>query len=301
VLVVPPAFAAQVSRRAGAAGQAWVHGLPALAERYARRWSLTADGSPMHGYAAVVLPVRRRGEPAVLKLTWLDEQTRDEPVALEHWSGAGAVRLLEHDADDGALLLERLNPHRSLAGEAIGTAVAVAAGLLRDLAVPAPPLRRSLRDEAARWVERLPGDWERLGRPLARRLLDAAVEVCRDRGPRAASLLVNEDLHFENVLSAPSGWWLVIDPNPLAGDPEFGVIPLLWNRMAESTLDERFDAVVGAARLDPDLARQWTLVRAVLNWLWLVEDGLTDDFVFAAVRRIAPWAAGIPAGESGSG
>ncbi|PXY37471.1 aminoglycoside phosphotransferase [Prauserella flavalba] len=288
---IPGAFAERLGQHEGEAGRRWLARLPALARRYCRAWDLEPDGPVLHGYVGLVVPVRRRGVPAVLKLTWLDTETRDEPVALAAWNGEGAVRLLESDPAEGALLLERLAAGSSLADVSIDEAVNVAGGLLRRLAVPPPPLRRDLRVDAAGWADELPGYWEELGRPLPKRLLDAAVEVCRERGPRRANLMVNEDPHFENVLAGTREPWLVIDPKPIVADVEFGVIPLLWNRRAESPLAERFAAVVAAAELDADLARDWTLVRAVVNWLWAVEED-ADDFVLAAVTDIAPWAAG---------
>jgi streptomycin 6-kinase len=99
---------------------------------------------------------------------------------------------------------------------------------------------------------------------------------------------VNEDLHYENVLAGTREPWLVIDPKPVAGDLEFGVIPLLWNRMEESTLDDRLAALVAVAGLDAELARAWTLVRAVVNFLWAVE---ADDGFAASLLEIAQWSA----------
>lgn len=99
---------------------------------------------------------------------------------------------------------------------------------------------------------------------------------------------MNEDLHYENVLAGTREPWLVIDPKPVAGDLEFGVIPLLWNRMEESTLDDRLAALVAVAGLDAELARAWTLVRAVVNFLWAVE---ADDGFAASLLEIAQWSA----------
>jgi streptomycin 6-kinase len=171
--------------------------------------------------------------PPSLKLSWLDEETRDEPVALSTWHGDGAVLLLESDAS-GVMLLERLDSDRMLDDEPIDFAVETAGRLLRRLAVPAPAgLRRTMRGEASRSTEQLPATWDRLGRPLPRALLETAVELCRTLGPEAGSLLVNDDLHYENVLAGTRD--VAGDrPEPVAGDLEFGVIPLLWNRMKES-------------------------------------------------------------------
>ncbi|MFE0027804.1 aminoglycoside phosphotransferase family protein [Amycolatopsis sp. NPDC059021] len=292
MIEIPPKFAARVPSVLGEEGVAWLATVPELAARYARKWNLTFEGAAMHGYVGVVQPARLPdGTPVVLKLGFQDEDTADEPIALSTWAGQGAVLLLDNASDDGVLLLERLDATRTLDGEPLEEAVGIVGGLARRLAVPAPPrLTRNLRDEAARLAEELPQEWEELGRPFPREFVDAAVDVCRSLGPSSANLLVNEDLHFENVLAGQREPWLVIDPKPLAGDLEYGVIPLLWNRFKESTLDDRLAAIVAAADLDAERARAWTLVRGVQNWLWLIEDE-DDDSPTAPAPLITRWAA----------
>ncbi|MEU3275152.1 aminoglycoside phosphotransferase family protein [Saccharomonospora sp. NPDC006951] len=293
-LGIPPAFARLIREREGAEGAAWIAALPELVRAFCLRWNLTVEGKPLHGQVGLVVPVRSESGPAMLKLSWRDTESRDEPAALAAWAGAGAVLLRESDPGHGAMLLERLDENRMLSGEPIDRAVAVAADLLRSLTIPAPALTRNLRDEARRWTAELPREWERLGRPLPRVLLTAAVDICERRGPHAARLLVNEDLHYENVLAGTRAPWLVIDPKPLEGDPEFAVIPLLWNRIGESGIGDRFAAIVAGADLDAGLAREWTLVRAVVNWLWAVEEEPRrqggSDWLGDAVREIALWA-----------
>ncbi|NEY37292.1 hydroxyurea phosphotransferase, partial [Streptomyces sp. PRKS01-65] len=111
------ALAAAQLRHNGEAGRAFIDALPALADRFLGHWGLRLDGPPMHGWAALVLPVVHRddGTPAVLKLQLPDEETEGEPLALRAWDGDGAVRLLAHDEATGTLLLERLDPTRTLA------------------------------------------------------------------------------------------------------------------------------------------------------------------------------------------
>jgi streptomycin 6-kinase len=257
----------------------WLAALPDLALRYADRWTLRPDGPPLHGNVGVIWPVRRADDtPAMLKLSWPHDEAQDEGIALATWAGRGTVRLLEHDDTDYALLLERLDPHHSLNEEPIDTAVEIAGGLLRTLSIPAPPLRRTVTAQAADWLERLPKEAAAHGDPVPPKLLATVLDHCRHLGPTAGRLMVNEDLHYFNVLRGDRAPWLLIDPKPIVGDPEFGVIPLLWNRYDETGgaqgVPARFDAIVRTAGLDRELARAWTLVRAVANWLW----ALPDDF-----------------------
>ncbi|HEX3792844.1 MAG TPA: aminoglycoside phosphotransferase family protein [Pseudonocardiaceae bacterium] len=273
MITIPESFRARFVRSADPAERRWIAELPELVGRLCETWSLRPDGAPMHGYVGLVLPVLRPdGTAAMLKVSHLDADSRDEPVALAGWGGRGAVRLLDRDDAYGALLLERLDSSRSLHDHPIGPAVTVAAELLRRLTVPTPPLHQTLTGLAARWAEEFPAENAALGRPVPPRLLDAAVDHCRQLGPAAAALMVNQDLHYYNVLPGEREPWLLIDPKVLTGDPEFGVIPLLWNRFSEAdgpgAVRSRLAAIAEVAGLDLDLARHWTLVRAVDNWLW---------------------------------
>ena len=73
----------------------WFEALPDRIEDWCTRWSLIIDGEPWHGYLGLVVPVRRADELCALKITWVDDETRNEALALRLWDGAGAVRLLD--------------------------------------------------------------------------------------------------------------------------------------------------------------------------------------------------------------
>ena len=296
MIVVPPRFAADTAAREGEAGRAWLAALPGLAEAYLRRWGLSPDGRPMHGYVALVLPVRRAdGTPAVLKISWLDPESVPEPTALAAWAGHGAVRLLDRADHDGALLLERLDPARTLENLPDGEAATALIGtLLARLDVPAPPGVPLLADAAARWAEQLPRDAERLGWPLPRRVVDAAVATCRELGPDGGTLL-HGDLHYANVLAGGREPWLAIDPKGLAGDRGYEMAPALWNRWEETAaadvprraLLRRLAVLAEAAGVDPERARRWAQMRNVDNALWFREQGGHPDADVA--EQLARW------------
>jgi streptomycin 6-kinase len=281
MIVVPREFAQATVTRAGEADRQWVDRLPSLVESLCQEWDLAIEGAPMHGYLGLVVPVRRAGEPCVLKVSWRDESTAHEALALSTWNGNGAVRLLAARPALDAMLLERLDSGRSLEDVALPEAVAVAGRLLRRLAVPAPEGPPRLQEVAARLAESLPERWERYGRPMPRRQLDAARELAVQLGTRAGSLLVNYDLHYTDVLAGGREPWLAVDPKVVVGDPEYGVAQLLWRKLeamqAQGGLELYFRALTEAAGLDPDLARSWTLVRCAEYWLWGVSVGLTED------------------------
>lgn len=289
----------------GRRGAAWVDGLPAEIDRYLERWSLRLDllpgHIPWHGVCGLVLPVRTADDkPAALKLSPADEENRYEHTALAAWAGEGAVRLLDADPPRRALLLERLDGDRDLAGEPIDAATAELGRLLVRLAVPAPPEIGRLADQAEGWVEEWPRRWRELGITEPVRLLDQAVAAARELGPDSGDALVHADLHYENALAAGAatepdrGYWLAIDPKPVAGDPAFGITPLLWNRLGDlgdsardPALRRRLDIAVEAAGIDAERARRWSVAREVQNLIWYAEGAMTEDFARSA------WVAGV--------
>ncbi|MGP4095988.1 aminoglycoside phosphotransferase family protein [Nonomuraea sp. KM90] len=281
---VPEALAASHLKYDEDAGPAWTAGLPALAERYLDEWDLRLDGEPAHGIVALVLPVvRADGTRAALKLQPVTGETADEAVALRAWAGDGCVRLLDADPETGTLLLERLDAGRSLAAVPdVMEALETVAGLLRRLAAhPAPEgvrrlgdIARDMLDDVGEALAVLPRERDR---HWLRWCASAVAELVAEPGDR----LLHWDLHYDNVLAADREPWLAIDPKPLAGDPGFDLMPVLWNRWDEvvATGDvpravlRRFDFMVDGLGMDRRRAAGWTLGRALQNCLWDAQDG----------------------------
>ncbi|MDP9981385.1 streptomycin 6-kinase [Pseudarthrobacter oxydans] len=298
-----------------AAGRDWLASLPRLVRHCLDQWQLELDlapgAMPWNGHGAIVVPVRLRTNPstglgdgslgaarrvAVLKIAYPHNEALVEPRALALWDGHGAVRLLASDTGAGALLLERLDAVCSLQDVPLAEAVPVWGALVRQLSL-VPDGRPEWQDfdhvaaRAEQWSDELPESWERLGRPFPRWLLEAALEVCQTRGAvgrrSGRDVLVHTDLHYLNILSRlpaaepasggsePAGGWAAIDPQPMIGEAEFAVAPLLWNRIRELSradpergLRERCRDFSMAAGLDAEVARQWSLAREVENALW---------------------------------
>jgi streptomycin 6-kinase len=224
------------------------------------------------GYAAPAeLP---DGTPAVLKLIHPHREAEGEADALARWDGDGAVRLLDRSEDGWALLLERCEPGTPLSAAGPETALAVLAGLLPRLWVPAGPAFRTLADEAAWWVSELPDEWERAGRPFARRLLEAALEALTGLAPtQGEQVLLHQDLHGDNVLAAGREPWLAIDPKPLLGEREFALAPIVRSPElghSRRAVVARLDRLTSELGLDRDRARGWTIGQTIA---WSVNGG----------------------------
>ncbi|WP_158168768.1 aminoglycoside phosphotransferase family protein [Mycolicibacterium smegmatis] len=296
MIELPDAVRAMAAR--GPRWQTWVDGLAKLVRTQIGDWELTVDGAAMHGYCSIVVPVRDRdGASAVLKLSFPDDETEHEHLALRRWGGHGAVRLLRADPHHRALLLERLS-NRNLNELWDIQACEIVAGLYRALHVPALPQVRSLPRAVTRWTDGLAA----LPRsaPVPRRLVEQAITLGTDLAtdPSSSGVLIHGDLHYENVLAGPvgsddgddgddtdggPGSWVAIDPKPFDGDPHYELAPMLWNRWDELTgyvregVRRRFYAVVDAAGLDADRARAWVIVRMMHNAMWELTERSEPD------------------------
>ncbi|WP_395692760.1 aminoglycoside phosphotransferase family protein [Nocardioides sp.] len=278
-VVVPASFLGYAAR--GPAWAEWLDRLPALTAGLLEEWELVEDGPAMHGYAALVVPVRTAaGRPAVLKVSWPHWEAELEHLALQHWHGRGAVQLLRADPRRLALLLERL--HSEDLSEVWDVEACERVGeLYSRLHVPAPPQLVTLSSCVQRWsaeLAALPRD-----APVPRRLVEQAVALGRDLAGdgRTDGTLVHTDLHYENVLAGDREPWLAIDPKPLSGDPHYEVAPMLWNRWdglasaprgVRDGIRLRFHTLVDVAGLDEGRARDWVVVRMLCNALWRLQD-----------------------------
>ncbi|MEU5158126.1 aminoglycoside phosphotransferase family protein [Streptomyces sp. NPDC020875] len=283
LIEVPDAFAASYADENPGA-RTWLAELPALGSSFLDRWELRLDGPTRWGMASLALPVLRAdGSSAVLKLQQAREESTGVIPGLLRWRGEGIVRLLDHDEATTVQLLERLDAERPLSSV---TDEERATGILAELlarltSVPAPAGLRRLSDIAAAMVADAPGAVPALRDPAERKLVEHCASTVAELMGEAGDRLLHWDLHSGNVLAGTREPWLAIDPEPLAGDPGFDLLPGLDDRWAaiEASDDpagavlRRFDRLTEAIGADRRRAVGWTLGRVLQNALWDVEDG----------------------------
>jgi streptomycin 6-kinase len=292
---VPPGLDAQ--RSLGPEWAEWLDRLPGLAGAVAEEWSLTFDGPLWHGFCSLVAPVTTAtGQAAVFKIGLPDDESEHEHLALQRWHGRGAVRLLRADPTRRALLLERLQ-RTDLSDYWDEEACAIVAGIYPLLHVPVMPQLRSQGSYVARWAAALERDFREV--PVPRRLAEQAVSLARDLCGEPATAVIHADLHYENVLLAErdgSQAWIAIDPKPTNGDPHYELEPMLRNRFEEyaapgafgsvrDAVRRRFHALVDAAGFDEHRARDWVVVRSVIDAHWAHEDAVRAGRALSSRER----------------
>ncbi|MFC7676112.1 aminoglycoside phosphotransferase family protein [Mycolicibacterium sp. GCM10028919] len=260
----------------------WVDDLPRAAAGQLSEWGLRVDGAPAWGGSSLVLPVRTGdGEHAVLKLAFPQDEVTFEHLALRRWAGTAAVRLLRADPHRRALLLERAHP-TDLRDSWDIEACEIVAALYPRLHLSPMPQLPNLSDLVARWVADL-GALPRSA-PIPHRLVEQAIALGRAFATDGAtsSTLVHGNLHYRTVLAGDREPWLAISPRPVNGDPHYEIAPMLWHRwdeLAGYTRDgvrRRFHALVDAAGLSDERARDWVVVRMACHAMWALRGGSTD-------------------------
>ncbi|GAA4242207.1 aminoglycoside phosphotransferase family protein [Actinomadura meridiana] len=289
MIELPPVLVRNALNVWGADGQRWLDALPSTIDAVTHAWGLTIGPLFDLSYHWVAAATREDGTAAVLKLGPPQPGHLDREVAaLDFYHGHGAVRLLAHDHDRGALLLERADPGtlaRDLVPAKDDEATAAVINLIQQLHNPAPPgyPLPDLSTEAKSFAEhlnRFPGD-----DPLPRHLVERAAklfdELCADT---TEPVVLHGDLHHDNVLRARREPWLAIDPHGYVGDPGYEVGALLYNPDPGDRDDAllalvpaRIEQLADGLRIPSERVAAWGFVVAVLSEVWTTEDGGTPD------------------------
>lgn len=253
------------------AGTDLEHGL-VFADHLAR-WSLVADGAPIVTSTSLLLPVRRAGMPAMLKIAREAEECRGGRL-MAWWNGNGAARVFAEEY--GALLLERATGPRSLAAMARSAQDDEATRIL------CRATERLHRHEAPPPRDLVPLDtWfgpllqaNDYGGVLAR-ARNVARDLLRDQREVVA---LHGDIHHGNVLDAGPRGWIAIDPKGLLGERTFDFVNILRNpddatALAPARFARQVEVIAAAAALDRPRLLQWTLAFAGLSAVWILNDG----------------------------
>jgi streptomycin 6-kinase len=233
------------------------------------RWELVPDGEAITTPSSLLLPVRHRGEPAMLKIAREEEERRGGGL-MAWWDGDGAARVLAQD--EGALLLERATGPRTLAAMVAAGADDDASRILCAVAGRLHAPRRGPPPELvplSRWFEALAPAARIQGGLLAEADAVARALLAEPREP----VVLHGDIHHGNVLDADARGWIAIDPKGLLGERTFDFVNILRNPDAATALaagrfGRQVDVLADTAALDRHRLLKWTLAFAGLSASW---------------------------------
>jgi streptomycin 6-kinase len=255
-------------------------------ENYLDRWRLDPDGEPITTVTSRLLPVRRNGVPAMLKIATEPEERRGADT-MTWWDGNGAAHVLTHEGD--ALLMERAEGSTSLEKMALSGRDDEATQIMCQVAarLHAPrmrPLPSSLVP-LPEWFAALDP-----GAALHGGILERAAVMARHLLAEPRDIVVlHGDIHHGNILDFGSQGWLAIDPKGLLGERAFDFVNILRNPNAQVALapgrfSRQATALADAAGLDRTRLLQWTLAFTGLSAAWILGDGDQPDLDLAVAE-----------------
>ncbi|WP_092177833.1 aminoglycoside phosphotransferase family protein [Bosea sp. OK403] len=236
------------------------------------------DGDAIVTHGSRLLPVRRHGEPAMLKLP----EAQDERLGyrlLEYWGGDGAARLLARDETGSAMLIERAIGKRSLSAMARNgeddEATLILCEAIARLQHPRGPAPTGLIPLETWFKDLFPMAQQRGGllarsAATARELLAAQREI----------MPLHADLHHENVLDFEGRGWRAIDPKCVIGDRAFEYTILFCDPdlsdpeppVALGRFERRLDIVVARSGLERPRLLRWLIAWCGLSAAWFLGD-----------------------------
>jgi streptomycin 6-kinase len=288
-----------VRNKAAVAGaDAWVDELPDLVASLADEWGFAAVRPMDGGTESFVLEVRQSGGAmAVLKLLVprdLDAAAHEISV-LQLAEGQGCPRLLDHDRDRGAILMERLGrPMSDLAMPMLRRHALLCSAAAR-LWRPAPGCGLPTGADKGRWlIDFITTTWDALDRPVLERTIDDAI-ACAERRiaahDDAQARLVHGDVHQWNALESDGGFKLV-DPDGLLAEPEYDLGIIMREDPVELVAEgpwNRAHRLAELTALDPTAIWEWGVVERVSTGLLCTQIELqpVGSEMLAAAEEVA--------------
>ncbi len=226
------------------------------------------------------------GNPVVLKVSKVSDELNSGGV-LRAFQGAGTVQVYE--SDQGAVLLERLDPATELV-ELVRSgrdedATEILAQVIAAMMNHEPPPGCPTLFDWARGFDRYIS--EHSDGPVSLHVAHEAADIYRGlAATQLQTMLLHGDLHHYNVLLDSQRGWVAIDPKGVVGELEYELGAIIRNPVelpdfyiSRAVVERRLKKLTDALRLDYDRALGWTFAQAVLSAIWDVEDGfeVTQD------------------------
>ena len=261
----------------GDAGRAWLAQLPERVAALAQKWNLR-DLKPVTplSYNYVLKGIDATHHvPIVLKLSCDPVEFMREVSALTIYNGNACIKLLAHDVELGAMLLEQAIPGitlKSLFPQQDSRALEHTVAVMNHLhAAVVPDNAHDQFPVIAQWLQELHTTVKISGYHLEK-AQDLAKDLLQTSAP---SVLLHGDLHHNNVISVADRW-VAIDPKGVLGEPLYEIGAFVRNPIPElidqpdvvARIARRLDHFSDILHADRQRVKAWCYVQALLIYCW---------------------------------
>lgn len=244
------------------------------------KWNIDIDGLHPHAGNGIIAFGCRGKDQVVLKVAKPDREFLTQLKFMQLLPESTGARLLDYDADAGALLMERISPGISLWDLWEPTLDDQHTELLAQCSARVALEPVSGFPTVSEWGQAFHRYRERYGKtgPLPAEHLNRARDLLDQlTGPdQPSARLLHGDLHHGNLLSSGAAW-KCLDPKGVVGDPSFEIYAMIRNPVdrllpSSDVMDRRIRITSEVTGLDAQRLRAWSFVGCILSACWSVED-----------------------------
>ncbi len=218
-----------------------------VAEKYRKQWELSeVECKPELSFNSLIFhAVSKRYGKVIFKILINHHGVDNEIPALKSFQGEGFCKLYAYSLEDGAYIMERIEPAHTLYESAPRSErIQIASDIFKGLHKPALP--DCPFPAYTEWfAEGREGTKNRADCEELRPYLDSAEQMLADICKKySRHLLLHGDLHHENILQNENGGYTVIDPKGVTGDPVFDLSRFILDEFRDDLTSEPKDAVI---------------------------------------------------------
>lgn len=278
---IPVSFKEKIINGFGSAGEEWLQLLGVNVNHMAEIWELTLESTVTNlSYNYVMNVIDESNHPYILKIGLPGFDFKNEIRTLQLYNGEGCAKLVKADAEQGAMLLEKLQPGTMLCNETDETIV------IRNFCHVWKQIRRPLPKDSdfptvldwATGFNKYQGNHPQNDGPIPNELVKMAAYYLHEiQHLSTENELLHGDLHHENILFSNERGWLAIDPKGVAGSPYLDVVSFMINHLftkpdPEKLLKLRIDMISETLQLNRGKLLKAAVAMATLYACWSVED-----------------------------
>ena len=275
----------------GEVGTNWIARLDQQVNDLKHQWHIETGKVLEGGSASLVLQATQRdGQPAILKISLPDTATDllHQAKVLQLANGQGYAKLLAHDQNVNAILVEKLG--RSLAEQNLPVVdqIKIICATLKTAWVPISVDNGLMNgaEKAQSLAEFITQLWQELDSPCTQATIHKALSFAEERADAFAPancVLGHGDAHAHNTLQdlQDETAYRFIDPDGLFIEPAYDLaIPMrewgseLLTGDALRLGKERCALLSSLTNVDPDAIWQWGFIERVSTGLFLHQIGM---------------------------
>lgn len=278
---IPISFKEKITNCFGTAGGDWLQTLESRVTNIASSWGLNLQEPVTNlSYNYVIHVIDQNNDQYILKMGLAGFDFENEIRTLQLYNGEGCAKLVKADAEQGAMLLEKLQPGTMLCTETDEE------GVIQNFCHVWKQIRRPLPVEGdfptvlswATAFAKYKSNYEANDGPLPNEWVEMAAGYLHEiQQTSMKSELLHGDLHHENILFSTDRGWLAIDPKGVAGSPYLDVVSFMINHLftkpdPEALLKLRVDLISELLQLDREKLLRAAVSMSTLYACWGIED-----------------------------